>query len=149
MENSLKGLILAAGTIITCLVISLGFFIAKEAKASATNGAGQISRLNSEFVDSDKIIYDNTQISGSEVINVINKYKNELIGIIVTTSRDTQNYSYNIDEISGNLLDLAVLGYSADMKVSDISYINPVARFNGTVIRDRNGAITGLRFKQV
>ena len=27
MENSLKGLILAAGTIITCVVISLGFFI--------------------------------------------------------------------------------------------------------------------------
>lgn len=25
MENSLKGLILAAGTIITCVVISLGF----------------------------------------------------------------------------------------------------------------------------
>ena len=32
MENSLKGLILAAGTIITCVVISLAFYISREAK---------------------------------------------------------------------------------------------------------------------
>ena len=31
MENSLKGLILAAGTIITCVVISLAFYISREA----------------------------------------------------------------------------------------------------------------------
>ena len=30
MENSLKGLMLAAGIIITCIIISLGFYIARE-----------------------------------------------------------------------------------------------------------------------
>ena len=49
MDNSLKGLILAAGTIITCVVISLGFFIAREAKDTASNGANQINKLNSEL----------------------------------------------------------------------------------------------------
>ena len=32
MENSLKGLMLAAGIIITCIIISLGFYIAREAR---------------------------------------------------------------------------------------------------------------------
>ena len=71
MENSLKGLILAAGTIITCVVISLGFYISREAKDTATNGANQINKLNSEFVESDKDIYDGTTVSGSEDLNVI------------------------------------------------------------------------------
>ena len=39
MENSLKGLLLAAGTIITCIIISLGFYIAREAKDTAATGA--------------------------------------------------------------------------------------------------------------
>jgi hypothetical protein len=38
MENSLKGLILAAGTIITCVVITLAFYISREAKQTAING---------------------------------------------------------------------------------------------------------------
>ena len=46
MENSLKGLLLAAGTIITCIIISLGFYIAREAKDTAATGAGQINALN-------------------------------------------------------------------------------------------------------
>ncbi len=46
MENSLKGLLLAAGTIITCVIIGLGFYIAREARDTAANGAGQISKLN-------------------------------------------------------------------------------------------------------
>ena len=74
MENSLKGLLLAAGTIITCVVISLSFFIAREAKNTANNGANQINQLNAEFMESDKTIYDGARVSGSEVINVIKKF---------------------------------------------------------------------------
>ena len=79
MDNSLKGLILAAGTIITCVVISLGFFIAREAKDTASNGANQINKLNAEFVESDKVIYDGATVSGSEVINVIKKFISKLV----------------------------------------------------------------------
>lgn len=73
MENSLKGLILAAGTIITCVVISLAFYISREAKQTALNGAKEINRINTEFAESDKVVYDNTTVSGSEVMNVIKK----------------------------------------------------------------------------
>ena len=97
MENSLKGLMLAAGVIITCIVVGLGFFISREARDTASNGAGQISKLNAEFNESDKVMYDGLEVSGSEVINVINKYKNEEVGVMVYTKKSNESYIYKID----------------------------------------------------
>lgn len=148
MENSLKGLILAAGTIITCLIISLGFFIAREAKDSASNGTGQISKLNAEFMENDKVIYDGTEVSGSEVINVIRKFRNESIGIVVTTKRSTTSYNYTVDEENGMLKKSDVAEYKSGTGAEEMNFINPTARFNGKVIRDANGTVTGIKFTQ-
>ena len=149
MENSLKGLIMAAGTIVTCLIISLGFFIAKEAKDSAANGAGQISKLNAEFIESDKIIYDSTQVSGSEVINVIRKFKTETVGVTVVTKKTTSNYNYTIDESAKTIAKASLDEYKTGKEPTEIDYINPTARFEGSVIRDVNGTIIGIKFVQI
>lgn len=148
MENSLKGLILAAGTIITCLIISLGFFIAREAKDSASTGAGQISKLNAEFLENDKIIYDATEVSGSEVINAIRKFKNESMGIMVVTKKSTTQYNYTVDEDSGTLTESTYKEYNSGTGAESSEFINPTARFTGKVIRDINGTITGIKFTQ-
>lgn len=148
MENSLKGLILAAGTIITCLIISLGFFIAREAKDSASTGAGQISKLNAEFLENDKVIYDATEVSGSEVINAIRKFKNEAMGITVVTKKTTTHYNYCVDEEKGTLADSDTKEYNAGTGANDSKFINPTARFMGRVIRDINGTIIGIKFIQ-
>lgn len=148
MENSLKGLMLAAGTIVTCLIISLGFFIAKEAKDSATSGANQISKLNNEFMENDKVIYDATEVSGSEVINVIRKFRNDMLAILVTTKKGTTAYNYTVDEKAGTLDKAAVTEYQAGKAVTEKDYINPTARFMGNVIRDANGTIIGIKFEQ-
>lgn len=147
MENSLKGLILAAGTIITCLVISLGFFIAKEAKTSAMNGAGKISSLNSEFMEGDKIIYDGTQISGSEVINAIHKFSDDTLAIIVVTNRNTSYYNYIYNSENGEFTLTGTYEMWDDSTVPE--YINPSGRFKSEVIRDLNGVIVKLKFVQI
>lgn len=103
MENSLKGLILAAGTIITCVVISLAFYISREAKQTALNGAKEINRINTEFAESDKVVYDNTTVSGSEVMNVIKKTDGEKVGIYVKTKKSETYYGYQFDLSSGAL----------------------------------------------
>lgn len=51
MENSLKALILAAGTVITCVVITLGFYLSKEAQSTASTGTSKIGKINSEFAE--------------------------------------------------------------------------------------------------
>ena len=148
MDNSLKGLILAAGTIITCVVISLGFFIAREAKDTASNGANQINKLNSEFVESDKVIYDGATVSGSEVVNVIKKFKNDKIGILVKTKKSETFYGYSFDESDGDILTAVDSKHSEAMDSDSDRYVNPYVNFVGRIIRDKNGVITGIVFEQ-
>lgn len=148
MENSLKGLMLAAGIIITCIIISLGFYIAREASDTASSGTGQINELQAEFADTSKTMYENTEVSGSEVINVIRKFSDEMIGIKVQTKKNTSYYIYQFSDADGSLKQASSLDYKSAQNASAENYINPTGRFLGAVVRDANGTITGLCFVQ-
>ena len=148
MENSLKGLILAAGTIITCVVISLGFFISREAKDTASNGANQINKLNAEFVESDKVIYDGATVSGSEVVNVIKKFSEEKIGILVKTKKADTYYGYKFSEQTGEISDASSNTYAIATDSGNQAYINPYVNYTGKLVRDKNDVITGIVFEQ-
>ena len=149
MENSLKGLILAAGTVITCLVISLGFYLSKEAQATASTGTNQIGKINSEFAENDKTMYDNVRVSGSEVINAIKKFENETIGISVSTNSGQTFYGYSLDLSTGEIMHPMSNGYDESLTQNAATYINPYAEFEGEVIRNANEVITGIAFTQV
>ncbi len=148
MENSLKGLMLAAGIIITCIIISLGFYIAREASDTAGAGTGQINELQAQFGDTSKIMYDNTRVSGSEVINVIRKFADDTMGIKVVTKKNTTYYIYNFSDSDGNLGKASNADYKSAQSATNENYINPTGRFLGTVVRDANGTITGIIFTQ-
>lgn len=148
MENSLKGLILAAGTIITCLVISLGFFISREAKDTANNGVSSIGNLNAEFAAGDKTIYDGTLVSGSEVLNVIKKYANDTIGIYVKTGKSSTYYNAEFDLNNGEYVADNKNTYSMALDSETATYINPYGNFKGRVVKDSNNTITGIEFVQ-
>ena len=148
MENSLKGLMLAAGIIITCIIISLGFYIAREASDTASSGTGQINELQAEFADTSKTMYENTEVSGSEVINVIRKFSDEMIGVKVQTKKNTSYYIYQFSDADGSLKNASSLDYKSAQNATSVNYINPTGRFLGAVVRDANGTITGLSFVQ-
>jgi hypothetical protein len=138
---------LAAGIIITCIIISLGFYIAREASDTASSGTGQINELQAEFSDMSKTMYDNTEVSGSEVINVIRKFSDETMGVKVQTKKNTSYYIYQFDD-DGSLKNTSTKDYKNAQNVTSATYINPTGRFLGSVVRDSNGAITGLTFVQ-
>lgn len=148
MENSLKGLMMAAGIIITCIMISLGFYIAREASDTASSGTGQINELQAEFADTSKMMYDNTEVSGSEVINVIRKFGDEMLGVKVQTKKNTSFYIYQFNDADGSLKNSSALDYKSAQVATNSNYINPTGRFLGAVVRDANGTITGLSFVQ-
>ncbi|MBO7402801.1 MAG: hypothetical protein J6U10_07410 [Lachnospiraceae bacterium] len=142
MENSLKGLMLAAGVVITCIVISLGFYMSREAKNAANNGISQISNMTA-VNDAAKEMYDGLSISGREVISVLKQYADELnsgsLIVSVATGRGTQtvNTSYT-----------AAYSATNDPTVyTNTSYINPNGVFKGLVTHDTKGVIT-MRFTQ-
>lgn len=149
MENSLKGLILAAGTVITCLVITLGFYLSKEAQATAGTGTSKIEKINAEFAENDKMIYDDVQVSGNEVINAIKKFKGENIGISVTTNSEKVFYGYVFDLKTGELKSKSDKEYTQEITENSSEYINPFGTFKGKVIRNGNDVITGIIFTQV
>lgn len=151
MDSSLKGLILAAGIIITCIVISLGFYISRQSKDTAYSGVDQINKLNAEFTESDKTMYEGISIAGSEVINVINKFKSEEISVVVTTkSNNTTYYGYSVSGTGGKYVLGSITSNSTQTakKVSNACYIKPTAQFLGTILRDSNDAIIGIHFTQ-
>ncbi len=155
MDNGLKGLLLAAGTIITCIIVSLGFYIAREARDTAASGAGTISQLNADFNDNDKIMYDGLSVSGSEVLNVIKKFSNEKVCIRVKTAALKENeytyYGYT-GTASGDTFELSDTKSSendSDRKdKTKTKYINPNATFFGSVQKNSNNVITCITFIQ-
>lgn len=149
MENSLKGLILAAGTIITCIVISLGFYISREAKSTASTGASEINRLNTEFSESDKVIYEGSSISGSEVVSAIRKMDGQSLGVCVVTKSASTFYGYDFNTATGELGKSNSTKYSNSTGVASNTYINPYASFKGQLVRNSNNVITGIVFTQV
>jgi hypothetical protein len=95
-----------------------------------------------------KTMYDNTEVSGSEVINVIRKFSDEMIGVKVQTKKNTSSYIYQFNDGDGTLKSPSSLDYKTAQNVTGNNYINPTGRFLGSVVRDANGTITGLSFVQ-
>ena len=93
-------------------------------------------------------MYENTEVSGSEVINVIRKFSDEMIGIKVQTKKNTSYYIYQFSDADGSLKNASSLDYKTAQNAVSANYINPTGRFLGSVVRDANGTITGLSFVQ-
>ncbi len=148
MENSLKGLMLAAGTIITCVVITLGFYISKEARTTAANGANEINKLNAEFAESDKMIYDGAVVSGSEVVNFIKKMQDETVGVCVKTNSYQMFFGYSFDIDKGELGTVSNNTYEDAIRQTGTTYVNPYGSFRGSIVRDANKVIIGIVFTQ-
>lgn len=134
MENGLKGLTLAAGVIITCLVVSIGFFITREAKDIATTGVNQMGYYTEEMANSGIEFYDGMTITGSEVERAVKRlYGN--CGIWVNQKNGMSSY------IDRSVADLKGALSSLDL--------NAYGTFEGKVEYDEKGKIKWMIFNQV
>ena len=105
-----------------------------------------------EMSESEFTMYDGMEVRGSEVVNVLNKYKNDYIGIQVKTKKNTAGdwYIYNVSIASG----VATIGTASTNNISDTmnetlnEYVNPNGSFMGSLVRDANGTVAALIFNQ-
>lgn len=96
-------------------------------------------------------MYDGMSVSGSEVINVVNKFKNDTISVVVVNKLGTKTYyGYTASEgVTHSTLGGSVkTDIKAAQKIGNASYINPNAQFVCTVLRDINNTIIGIKFVQ-
>ena len=94
------------------------------------------------------MIYDGLKASGSEVVNVINKFKNEAISIQVTTKKGTTFYNYTLSNDGTALGGSGGASIKQAQEVTSATYINPNEQFLGVVVRDVNNTIIGIAFYQ-
>lgn len=145
MDNSLKGLILAAGVVITCIVVGLGFYISREAKNTSSGGISQITRMNSEYQDINKTMYDGIKVSGREVVEAIEKYEDEIRSgvfsiIVYTGMRDIAS--------AGILFQSSQYDVTRIKEKKSAYYVNPDGNFLGETFLDQNGVVTMMTFVQ-
>lgn len=140
MDNSLKGFILAAGAVITCLVLSVGFLFARESKALSASSSGKLDDFATDLYENDLTMYDGLEVTGSDVVNFIKKQLGEYsvtetapVYAYVKTSKAENRYQ-NGSSIK-NIQDF-----------THVNYINPLGKYSGFVIRDDNKVIVGVKF---
>jgi hypothetical protein len=103
--------------------------------------------------ESQYTMYDGMEIRGSEVVNVLRKFKDEYIGVCVKTKKNSSGtwYIYNVTLSGGND---AEIGAESDKSISNTmdetsdEYVNPNGVFIGSIARDKNGRIAALIFEQ-
>lgn len=151
MDNSLKGLLLAAGILITVFVVGWGFKIARDSEDMVQIGSDKINQMTNEIMNSDVTKYEGSEISGSEVINVINELATDKIAIVVTNKAETTvAYGYNVTGTDGDY----VLGTESSASIANakdtahVNYINPTKKFTGKLLYNKNEAVIGIHFTQ-
>lgn len=98
--------------------------------------------------------YQDATVSGSEVLNLIKRYDDGEIGIIVTISTGSTStstcYCKGLSCTNGvaSYSSSVTLGTVADAKdvTKTTKYINPTKKFKGEVLEDAAGNIVGLHF---
>lgn len=148
MENATKAIIIAAAVVITMAIVTFGFLVMNKGTEEAKKGLDKFGNIANSLAESEYMMYDGREESGSGVISAINKVKNsgDYVGIYVITKGGDNWYCYDASDLN-DLKELSNPGYVEDVKNSD-TYINPAGRFRGEISRDDNKRIAAITFTQ-
>lgn len=142
MDNVLKGLLLSVGIILTCFVVGIGFYVAREAKSTAMVSADQLSDFRKDLKDNSITQFDGVMVRGSDVVNLIKRElgsfeREEEAEIYITVITNILEATYSNSDYFKEIKDF-----------SNIRYINPLKSFQGEIVKDANDVIIGIIFEQ-
>lgn len=138
MNHGLKALLLAASTIITCMIVGLGFMMAREAKQIGNHVVEELHRYRTTIEEQDYTRYEDATVYGTDVVNLMKKeFSGEKNGLNVTVVTGDTGYTYRTFE---------------DIKKvqtpDTVHYIAPTGEYVGTVVRNQNDVIVELVFRK-
>ena len=154
MSHGLKLLLMAAGAIITCVVVVVGFQLTKSGKSDTSKASEQYTGVMSSYDNVQLTSYEDMEVSGADVVNFIKDNASALVNsqinqIKVTTKlRDSQTYTastYNNETVQTLKNDVN----SNQGITTAANYINPSGTFQCTITRNSNGMITEITFQQI
>ncbi|OMP13425.1 hypothetical protein COLO4_01712 [Corchorus olitorius] len=119
--------------------------------AGTKTAQDDMSGLTNTLQQSKFSAYDNSIVSGSQIINVVRQYmKQDAFGVTVTTGKgSTTTYGNAFDATTGEVTSTSKNeDLTNAQSQSAAGYINPSGRFLSKVVTDKNGVVRGLIFQQ-
>lgn len=159
MSHGLKLLLIAAGAIITCIVVVVGFGLTQSGKNDTVLAKEQYADNLEEYEDVKLMSYDQVILSGADVISCIHEHEDLLLSgsydftIEVITAQNiidagagtVSGVSYGA--VDGDYSTLIAQNTSIDHSLQS-DYINPKGKFIGSIGRNANGVIDKITFTQ-
>lgn len=139
MTHGLKALLIAASTIITCIVVGLGFSMAREAKQLGNCVVEELHRYRVTIEERDVMKYDGATVYGNDIRNLMQEVlmkKGGGVRIAIVSDAGTHFYETKEDVKRAKTKDSAY-------------YISPMSEYTGEVYRNENGVITDLYFQKI
>ena len=153
-ESTSTALMFGAALFLALALIGISVNVFSPATEAAKAATTDFSSATTELKDQKYLIYDNTTISGSQVVNALRKFQAEgesgNIAIHVTTGKNIQGQWYfnTFDKTVG----ITGGGNGKKPTTTNIStdpeYVNPSGMFKASVERDSNNVIRALKFSQ-
>lgn len=139
-DNLVKPIMIAVSIFITCLVISMAVYLGSVSTKAGSGFGTRLSRINKSISEGDVLMYDTDNLSGSDVISCINKYKDDVtVKVTKIIGVDGRTFVTEYSKATGRF---------NNTPNNVLSYINPNAEFDGVVSRNPNGVITEIAFSQ-
>jgi len=155
---------IAVAILLAAILIGVVFLIARQGKSVVNEKLEVISHTISENQKDGYLIYENTKVSGSEVLNVIKKAVNNkdsvCIRVITGVNKVNNNlkgtdYNFNGEEKTTGF-HITAMDAPVNQPVpnvagntTDDNYVNPFGMFQCEVKRDANGTLVALIFTQI
>lgn len=158
MDNNItKALWIGVGVLFFIAVVSIGISLLNQSTEIAQEQAAELSNIQKRLSESKFSAYDNTTVTGSQVLSCIKNFRGEkdVVAIQVKTKKGTTVYlntaSFSADSVtlgSGHSDSVIENAIKDARNESDSKYINPVGSFDAQVRKDSNGVICGITFEQ-
>ncbi|MCD1261338.1 ABC transporter permease [Paenibacillus athensensis] len=158
MSNAQKALVMAAGIFLAIALITLAVVLFISAQDSTKAAQSNFSNLQTELSQTAFTVYDNTTLSGSQVVNALRKFSDQdQFGIQIVTGKNRAGQWYGkvintgvpLDSVTyGSVLGAAPGQLSQTMDEANVNYVNPNGKFRAQIVKDSSNVIRGIVFIQ-
>lgn len=153
-ETTATALKFAAGIILAIVLVSIAIMVFTPAADSAKSVTKDFTANTTELQDQKYLVYDNTVVSGSQVINALRKFetqgKDQELAVKVATGKNASGVWYysTFNKASDTMTASTVTSITKTTDVTSSDYVNPAGMFDAIIERDSNGVIRGIVFSQ-
>jgi hypothetical protein len=158
MSNAQKAIVMAAGIFLAVALITLAVILFISAQDSTKAAQSNFSNLQTELSQMQFTVYDNTVLSGSQVVNALRKFGGEdQFGIQIITGKNPAGQWYGkvlntgvpLDSITyGSVVGPAPGRLDDTVNEADVNYVNPSGKFRSQLVKDSSNVIRGIVFRQ-